>query len=109
MQATAERHPRAKIVEYDFAQVAKQNLAEFAIDYKSLKRQEEAIKAQIEEVKKVMIELMAGKETVVTDVYKISNKTITSNRLDTDSLKSIHPDIYKLFCKPSTSTRFTID
>jgi predicted phage-related endonuclease len=74
-----------------------------------LQRQIESLKKQLEEAKKVIIEDMAGRETVIAQEYKISLKTIVSNRLDTDSLKTIHPDIYKLFCKPSTSTRFTVD
>jgi len=109
MQAITERHPRAsKIVNYDFTQAANRNLADFASDYKSLKRQQESIKAQMDEIKAVMIELMAGQETVVAGEYKISNKQIDTPRLDQKALREVHPDICKLFTKISTSTRFEI-
>jgi len=106
----SERHPRAKnIVEYNFQQTKQADMTALATEYKALKRQEEAIKAQLDELKATMIGSMNGEEVFLTDLYKISYKTFTSNRLDTDTFKAVHPDIYTLFCKTSTSTRFTID
>jgi len=105
----SERHPRAKIVEYDFAQTKEYDIYAAAKEYKALQRQIEELKSQLEETKKVITEGMNGQETVTAGVYKISNKSYTSRRLDTDTFKAVHPDIYKLFCKPSTSTRFTVD
>jgi predicted phage-related endonuclease len=110
MQATAERHPRAKnVVEYDFAQTRDYDIYAAAKEYKALQRQIESLKEQMEEAKKVIIEDMAGRETVIAQEYKISYKSFPRHDLDTKALQTIHPDIYKLFSKVSTSTRFTVD
>jgi predicted phage-related endonuclease len=109
MQATAERHRRAEnVLEYNFQQARENDLEAAAKEYKALQRQIEELKSQLEETKKVITEGMNGQETVTAGVYKISNKSYTSRRLDTDTFKAVHPDIYTLFCKTSTSTRFEI-
>jgi predicted phage-related endonuclease len=99
-----ERHPRALHI-YDPAK----ELDALATEYKALQRQQETIKAQLDELKATMIQEMAGQEVVTAGVYKISNKTIVSTRLDMDTFKAVHPDIFKVFSKTSTSTRFTVD
>jgi predicted phage-related endonuclease len=85
------------------------HLSAAACEYKGLQRQIESLKAQLDETKQVILDGMAGAEVVTAGVYKISNKTIVSNRLDMDTFKAVHPDIFKLFSKTSTSTRFTVD
>jgi predicted phage-related endonuclease len=106
-----ERHPRVKqnVVEYDFSQTKEYDIYAAAKEYKELQRQVEKLKAEMEETKQVIIENMAGRETVIAREYKISYKSFPRTSLDTDALKSVHPDIYKLFSKTSTTTRFTVD
>jgi predicted phage-related endonuclease len=83
-------------------------LEALATEYKSLQRQQDSIKARLDELKAAMIDTMNGAEEAVAGVYKISNKAVTSVRLDTAAFKSVHPDIFKLFSKESTSTRFEV-
>ena len=40
--------------------------------------------------------------------FKITWKTITSNRLDSKALKADAPRLYAQYCKPTTTRRFCI-
>ena len=40
--------------------------------------------------------------------WKVTWKTVVSNKLDSKALKAAHPDIYEQFAKPSSSRRFLI-
>jgi predicted phage-related endonuclease len=110
MQATAERHPRAKnIVEYDFAQTMDYDIYAAAKEYKELQRKIETLKAQLEEAKKVIIEDMAGAEEVTAKEYTVRNQTIERIVFDSKKLQKEKPSVYDKYSKPSTSTRFAID
>jgi predicted phage-related endonuclease len=85
-----------------------EELEALATEYKSLQRQQESIKELLDDIKGMMIETMNGAEEVVAGVFKISNKEITSSRLDTKALKADHADLYAEYSKPSTSTRFEV-
>ena len=47
-------------------------------------------------------------EVAKNDSYKVSWKTIESERLDTKLLKEEHPEIYKAYLKESTYRKFTV-
>jgi predicted phage-related endonuclease len=104
MQATQEHHRVPRLRVYDHAA----EMDALASEYKALQRQQESIKAQLDELKASIIQGMAGQDVYATHLYKISNKAVTSQRLDSKALQAVHPDIYAIFCKASTSTRFEI-
>ncbi len=49
-----------------------------------------------------------GVDELATKNFVIRWKEIVSNRIDTKALKAALPEIYKQYCKPSASRRFTI-
>lgn len=77
-------------------------------EFKELKRQEESIKAQLDELKARMIEELDGRDEYTGELYKVSNKEVHSTRLNTKDLQTLHPDIYKLFSQETVSHRFTV-
>ena len=59
----------------------------------------DSIKAEMQE--RNVEELAAGK-------YIIRWTSVISNRFDSSSLKKVHADLYKAFCKATESRRFSI-
>lgn len=59
-----------------------------------------------EEIKQHMTATGAGELTV--DIHRIKWQTIISNRLDAKKLQADHADLYRQYCTPSVSKRFTI-
>lgn len=78
------------------------------LDYLRYKRIAEEAKAEAESIKAAIIALMAGRETVTGDTFKVSYKPITTTRVDTKALKAAYPDIAKRFERESTAMRFTV-
>ncbi len=75
----------------------------------------ESIKAETKEQKQLQkeyenkLKLMIGEaETGVTPKYEVRNKTITSNRFDSKSLKKDMPEIAEKYTKQSSYRRMTI-
>lgn len=70
----------------------------------------EAKRAEIEsQIKAIEADLqtdMGDREEVATSHYKITWKTIISNRFDSKAFKVAHEKLYTQFLKPSTSKRF---
>jgi predicted phage-related endonuclease len=57
----------------------------------------------------IKVELTArDTDEMRVDVFKVTWKSVTSNRFDTTALKTAHKDIYDLFAKPVTARRFCI-
>lgn len=50
----------------------------------------------------------AGTQEMTVDVYKLRFTTVTSSRFDSSAFKATHGELYKQFCKPTTSTRFCV-
>lgn len=65
----------------------------------------ETEKSQIEQSIKVY---MKEAERAESNNYRVTWKTIVSNRIDSSRLKKEMPDVYKKYLKPSESRRFTI-
>lgn len=59
-----------------------------------------------DEIKKEMTE--QGKEEVITDKFIVRFKTVTSDRIDTTTLKKELPRIAEKYTKKTKSKRFTI-
>ena len=47
-------------------------------------------------------------DTITTAEYKVTWKTVTTNRIDTTALKKALPDVAERFTKTATSKRFTV-
>jgi predicted phage-related endonuclease len=79
-----------------------------------LKRREELVKlkAQVEtEQRRIEQELklyMGESESAQGEGYRVTWKSIITNRLDTDRLKAEQPEIFREYQKPSASRRLTI-
>lgn len=79
-------------------------------NYKELQRLREELEAEMESVKdSLKAELEAqGVEELTAGEYRISNKAVTSARVDTTALKKALPDIAQAFTKKSTTRRFQV-
>ena len=64
------------------------------------------IEAQIKAVEADLQNDMGEREEVTTSHYRVTWKTIISNRFDSKAFKAVHEKLYAQFLKPSTSKRF---
>lgn len=78
-----------------------ENMLEFEKQAKELQKTVDSIKQQIQAIMKTNEKAKIGER-------KITWKTSYSNRVDTKTLKTEMPEIYKKYCKESVSRRFTI-
>ena len=84
------------------------NLLIMATEFKSMKAKEKALKAEMAELEKKMIDAMNGAEEVTCGQYTISYKTIVSNVLNTSRLKAERPEVAEEFTEEKTTSRFTV-
>lgn len=77
---------------------------------RELEAQQKALEAEAEQIKSILkAELEAqGVDELPTKNFIIRWKEVISNRLDSKLLKADLPEIYKKYCKASSSKRFTI-
>ena len=68
----------------------------------------EEAQAEAEAIKDVVKAFMGDSEELRAGEYKITWKTVTSDRLDTKALKTACPDIYATFTKSTTTRRFCV-
>ena len=74
-----------------------------------LKRLREELDNEIATAEDEIKRIMGDEETLYAGAFKISWKTFTSSRLDTNALKKALPDIAAQFTKQTTSRRFSIN
>lgn len=90
--------------------MSEQNLQKKVQEMRELQRMAEELSAEIEnicdEIKAEMLKRNA--DEVITGEYKITRKTVISNRLDTTALKKALPDVFERFTKQTESKRFCI-
>ena len=77
-------------------------------EYKELQRLAEELATEMDAMKERIRSAMDGAESVTAGEYKISDKLVTSSRIDTTALKKALPDIAAQFAKPTTARRFSI-
>lgn len=80
-------------------------------EYKELQRMADELSAEMDKIKD---ELKAEFEkehtdTIITNTYKATYKSVTSNRVDTAALKKAMPEVAERFTKTTTTKRFTIN
>lgn len=90
--------------------MSEKNLQKKVQEIRELQRMAEELSAEIEtirdEIKAEMLE--RNVDEVITGEYKITWKSVVSNRLDTAALKKALPDVVERFTKQSESKRFCI-
>lgn len=90
--------------------MTEKNLQKKVQEIRELQRMAEELSAEIEtirdEIKAEMLE--RNVDEVITGEYKITWKSVVSNRLDTAALKKALPDVVERFTKQSESKRFCI-
>ena len=77
-------------------------------EYRELQRMGEEIAAEMDALKERIRAEMGENETVIAGEYKITNKAVSSSRLDSVALKKALPEIASQFTKTTVSRRFVI-
>ena len=80
-------------------------------EYKELQHMAEELSAEMEAIKdelKAEFEREHSDE-IKTNTFKVSYKTVVSNRIDTTALKKTRPDVAEEFTKQVTAKRFVIN
>lgn len=79
-------------------------------ELRELRRMADEIQTEIDAIQDKIKEYMnaAGVDTLAGVDYKISWKTITSQRFDTTAFKKENPEIAALYTKTTTARRFTV-
>jgi len=77
---------------------------------RELEAEQNELAAEIEAVKDAIKAEMAaqGAEELAVDVFKVRWQWITSNRFDQSAFKAAQGALYKAFCKPTVTRRFTV-
>lgn len=90
--------------------MSEQNLQKKVQKMRELQRMAEEISEEIENIRDEIKAEMLKRNTdeVITGEYKITWKTVISNRLDTTALKKALPDVFNSFTKQTESKRFCI-
>lgn len=84
------------------------NIIELCKEYKELQRLSEELSDQLDSIKEQIRAIMGGAETVTAGQYKVTDKPVTSSRLDSTALKRELPEIAAQYTKVTTAKRFTI-
>lgn len=77
-------------------------------EYRELQRMGEEIAAEMDALKDRIRTAMGENDTVTAGEYKITNKAVSSSRLDSVALKKALPEIAAQFTKTTVSRRFVI-
>ena len=77
-------------------------------EYKELLRMREELEAEMEATAAQIKEIMGDRETVTAGPFKVSNKLVTSSRLDSKGLKTAFPDLVARFTRSTQYRRFTV-
>ena len=90
--------------------MTEKNLQKKVQEIRELQRMAEELSAEIETIRdEIKAEMLArNTDEVITGEYKITWKSVVSNRLDTTALKKALPDVFERFTKQSESKRFCI-
>lgn len=72
-----------------------------------LDAQIKALQEQREEAVSHVKKFMKDRDNVLTENFNVNYTKFTQSRFDTNSFKEDHKDIYDLYIKETSSTRFT--
>jgi predicted phage-related endonuclease len=77
-------------------------------DLMELRRMQEELNAEIENLTDQIKTFMGDQETLLSGPWKVSWKPVTSSRIDTTALKKALPDVAAQFTLTTTTRRFTV-
>lgn len=77
-------------------------------DYRENKRMIEELEAMNDSIKSEILAIMGDDETHTEGAAKATNKTVTSSRLDSTTLKKELPDVFSKYSTPTSYKRFTV-
>ena len=73
-----------------------------------LRRMSEELQAEIDTLQEAVKSFMGSEETMIAGAFKVSYKSFTSSRLDSNALKRELPDVAARYTKQTTTRRFTV-
>lgn len=79
-----------------------------AKELKELQRMADELTAEMDAIKDEIRIALGDKEEVIAGAFKITNKPVTSNRMDTTAIKKELPEIAQRYNKQSTVKRLVI-
>lgn len=79
-----------------------------ARELKELQRMAEELTAEMDAIKDSIRIAMGDQEEVVAGAFKITNKPVTSNRMDTTAIRKELPEIAQRYSKQCTVKRLVI-
>ena len=79
-----------------------------AQELKELQRMAEELNAEMDAIKDDIRIALGDREEVIAGAFKITNKPVTSNRIDTTAIRKELPEIAKRYNKQSTVKRLVI-
>lgn len=77
-------------------------------EYRENKRLIEELTAMNDELKAAILEIMAGRETVIEGATKATCKTVISSRFDGTGFKKVYPDLFAEYSRETSYKRFTV-
>lgn len=77
-------------------------------DYRENKRMIEELEAMNDSIKSEILAIMGDDETHTEGAAKATNKTVTSSRLDSTTLKKELPDVFSKYSTATSYKRFTV-
>lgn len=77
-------------------------------DYRENKRMIEELEAMNDSIKSEILAIMGDDETHTEGAAKAINKTVTSSRLDSTTLKKELPDVFSKYSTATSYKRFTV-
>lgn len=79
-----------------------------ARELKELQRMAEELTAEMDAIKDSIRIALGDQEEVIAGAFKITNKPVTSNRMDTTAIRKELPEIAQRYSKQSTVKRLVI-
>lgn len=79
-----------------------------ARELKELQRMSEELTAEMDAIKDAIRIALGGREEVIAGAFKITNKPVTSNRMDTTAIRKELPEIAQRYSKQNTVKRLVI-
>ena len=77
-------------------------------EMKELQNEIDTLTALVESLKDEIKEAMGDDTTLVAGPFKVSYKTVVSNRFDSKAFKADYPTIYEAYTKPSVTRPFKV-
>ena len=77
-------------------------------EFKENQNMIDMLKNSNDQLKREIINLMDGNDTIYIGVYKVTNKLISSNRFNSKAFKLDHNDLYNAYVVSTKVNRFTV-